>query len=238
MMISVVIGEFQIVVYHTLLRVTDSCAHLNASVITCYLALRHHPDYQDVYNTTIKLKTLGAMTKCPRCNLEQEESPQCKYCGLMFEALRDSNPAARAVKPKRAVLFAIILIVAGAVVAGYLLISYQGNSGKKTAIVKRSSDFAQRNDEKDLGKTAKELSGDVGILNHFTTRYTKGGIIAMIIFSIIGLGYFTYGKKSQQLLMLICGIALMGYSYFVDGIVYIILIGVGLIALPFILGRK
>ena len=60
----------------------------------------------------------------------------------------------------------------------------------------------------------------------------------MIIFSIIGLGYFTYGKKSKQLLMLICGIALMGYSYFVDGIVYIILIGVGLIALPFILGRK
>ena len=177
------------------------------------------------------------MTKCPRCNLEQEESPQCKYCGLMFEALRDSNPTAKA-RPKRAVLFAIILVVAGAVVAGYLLISYQGNSGKKTAIVKRSSDFAQRNDEKDLGKTAKELSGDVGILNHFTSRYTKGGIIAMIIFSIIGLGYFTYGKKSQQLLILICGIALMGYSYFVDGIVYIILIGVGLIALPFILGRK
>ena len=29
--------------------------------------------------------------------------------------------------------------------------------------------------------------------------------------------------------MLICGMALMGYSYFVDGIVYIILIGVGLI---------
>jgi hypothetical protein len=60
----------------------------------------------------------------------------------------------------------------------------------------------------------------------------------MIIFSIIGLGYFTYGKKSQQLLMLICGIALMGYSYFVDGIGYIILIGVGLIALPFILGAR
>ncbi len=60
----------------------------------------------------------------------------------------------------------------------------------------------------------------------------------MVIFSIIGLGYLTYGKKSQQLLMVICGIALMGYSYFVDGTVYIILIGIGLSALPFILGRK
>jgi hypothetical protein len=33
MMISVVIGEFQIIVYHTLLRVADSCAHLNVSQV-------------------------------------------------------------------------------------------------------------------------------------------------------------------------------------------------------------
>ena len=60
----------------------------------------------------------------------------------------------------------------------------------------------------------------------------------MIFFSIIGIGYFSYGKKSQQLLLVVCGIALMGYSYFIDGTVYIILIGVVLSALPFILGRK
>jgi predicted phage tail protein len=60
----------------------------------------------------------------------------------------------------------------------------------------------------------------------------------MVIFSVVGIGYFTYGKKSQQLLMVICGIALMGYSYFVNGTIYKILIGVGLSALPFILGRK
>jgi hypothetical protein len=29
MMVSVIIREFQIDVYHTLLRVADSCAHLN-----------------------------------------------------------------------------------------------------------------------------------------------------------------------------------------------------------------
>jgi len=38
--------------------------------------------------------------------------------------------------------------------------------------------------------------------------------------------------------MLICGIALMGYSYFVDGTVYIVLVGIGLSAMPFILDRK
>jgi hypothetical protein len=75
-------------------------------------------------------------------------------------------------------------------------------------------------------------------MNDLTSGYTKGSIIAMVIFSVIGLGYFAYGKKSQQLLMLICGIALMGYSYLVDGTVYIILIGVGLSAFPFIFGRK
>ena len=178
------------------------------------------------------------MIKCPRCNFEQEASPQCEYCGLAFDASRDSKPAARGIRPKRAVLFSIILVVAGALVAGYLFVSYRGESGEKSAIVGRSSDFATKSDENNLRKAAKELSGDAGILNDFTAGNTKGGIIAMIIFSIIGLGYFTYGKKSKQLLMLICGIALMGYSYFVDGLVYIILIGVGLIALPFILGRK
>jgi len=135
-------------------------------------------------------------------------------------------------------LIAIILVVTGALLAAYFLISYQDKPGEKSTSVERSSDLSQRTNENDLRTTAKELSGDVGILKDLTDRYTKASIIAMVIFSVIGLGYFAYGKKSRQLLMLICGIALMGYSYFVDGIVYIILIGVGLSALPFILGRK
>ena len=178
------------------------------------------------------------MIKCPRCNIEQEESPQCKYCGLVFKAFRESTKASKIAHSKRAVLIAIILVVAGALLASYLLISYQDQPGEKSTSVERSSDLPQRTNENDLRTTAKELSSDVGILNELTGGYTKANIIAMVIFSIIGLGYLTYGKKSRQLLMLISGMALMGYSYFVDGIVYIILIGVGLIALPFILGRK
>jgi hypothetical protein len=178
------------------------------------------------------------MTKCPRCNLEQEDSPECEYCGLVFEASRDSSRGAKAVHPKRTALVAIVLIVVGALIASYLRISYQDKPGKKSAIAERSGDFAQGTDENDLRTAARELSGDVGIVKDLTGGYTKGSVIAMIIFSVIGLGYFTYGKKSQQLLMLICGIALMGYSYFVDGTGYIILIGVGLSVLPFIFGRK
>ena len=178
------------------------------------------------------------MKKCPRCNLEQEESAQCEYCGLVFETFGESTPAAKAVQPKRTVLFAIILVVAGALVAGYLLFSDHNKPGEKSTSVQRSSDFAQRTEKNDLRRVAKELSGDVGILKGLAGGYTKGSIVAMIIFSVIGLGYFAYGKKSQQLIMLLCGIALMGYSYFVDGTGYIILIGAGLSVIPFIIGRK
>ncbi|MGD8800212.1 MAG: hypothetical protein PVJ44_16925 [Desulfobacterales bacterium] len=184
------------------------------------------------------MKKFSSMTKCPRCNIEQEESQQCKYCGLDFEAFSESAQTSKIAHYKGAVLTAIILVLTGALLAAYLLISNQDNPGEKFTNFERSSDFAQKTDENDLKTTAKELSGDVGILEDITGSYTKTSIIVMVIFSIIGLGYFAYGKKSQQLLMLICGIALMVYSYFVDGIVYIILIGVGLIAIPFIFGRK
>ncbi len=181
---------------------------------------------------------MSALTKCPRCNLEQKESPQCKFCGLIFKEFGDSTRAVKVFQPKRTVLFAVILAVAGALLAAYILVSYQDKPGGKSTIIERSSDRAQKASENDLRTTANELSGDVGILKDLTGGYTKGSIVAMVIFSIIGLGYFAYGKKSQQLLMLICGIALMGYSYFVGGTVYIILIGVGLSVLPFIFGRK
>ena len=178
------------------------------------------------------------MTKCPRCNLEQEGSKQCEYCGLVFEEFRESIQASTVVRPKRIRLFAIILVIVGALLTLYLLISYQDKPGEKFIGVERANDLAQKTSDNDLRKAAKELTGDVGMLGDITGGYTKGSIVAMIIFSIIGLGYLTYGKKSRQLLMLICGIALLGYSYFVDGTLYIVLIGVGLCALPFILGRK
>jgi hypothetical protein len=38
--------------------------------------------------------------------------------------------------------------------------------------------------------------------------------------------------------MVICGIGLMGYSYFVDGTLYVILIGLILSILPFVLARN
>ncbi|MGD8258415.1 MAG: hypothetical protein PVG08_11740 [Desulfobacterales bacterium] len=150
----------------------------------------------------------------------------------------ESAQTSKTAHPKRTALVVIILIVAGALLASYWFISSRYKSSGKSTIVESPSVSAHITKEKDLRTTTKELSGDVGIIKRLADGSTKGSIIAMVIFSVIGIGYLTYGKKSQQLLMVICGIALMGYSYFVDGTVYIILIGVGLSALPFILGRK
>jgi hypothetical protein len=178
------------------------------------------------------------MIKCPRCNIQQEESPECEYCGLIFKEFTESARTSKTANPKRTALFVIILIAAGALIASPWVISFRHKNSKKSTIVESSNAGEQRTIDNDLMKTAKELSGDAGILKSLTGGSTKGSIIAMVIFSIVGMGYFAYGKKSQKLLMVICGIVLMGYSYFVNGTGYIILIGVSLSALPFILDRK
>jgi hypothetical protein len=150
----------------------------------------------------------------------------------------ESAQASKTGDPQQTALFVIILVVAGALLASFWFISFRHPTSEKSTIVVDSGVSSQRTTNDDLRTAAKELSGDAGIIKSLADGSTKGSIIAMVIFSIIGIAYFTYGKKSQQLLMVICGIALMGYSYFVNGTVYIILIGVGLSALPFILGRK
>ena len=178
------------------------------------------------------------MIKCPRCNIQQEESPQCEYCGLIFKEFTGSSQKPKTVRHKRIVLFVIFLAAAGTILASYWFNSSRHKPIKKSTFVEDKRVNPQSTTNDNLRTAAKELSGDVGIIKGFKDGSTKGSIITMVIFSIIGIGYFAYGKKSQQILMVICGIALMGYSYFVTGTIYIILIGMALSALPFILGRK
>ncbi|VAX15369.1 hypothetical protein MNBD_NITROSPINAE01-1949 [hydrothermal vent metagenome] len=62
-------------------------------------------------------------------------------------------------------------------------------------------------------------------------------MLASVLFSAFGVGYFIYGKKQAQFLMLGAGMALMLYPYFVSGVATIILVGLALMAVPFILAR-
>ncbi len=176
------------------------------------------------------------MIECPRCNLEQDESPHCEYCGFDFSEHRKSVQSSLAFNLKQVGLFALILVIAGAIFVAYW--STANRPKPDPIIIESSNRFVQSPNDKDLRTAAKELAGDVGIVGQLTGGSNKGSVIAMVVFSIIGLGYLTYGKKSQQLIMVICGIGLMGYAYFVKGTLYIILIGFVLTALPLISGRK
>ncbi|WP_263141705.1 hypothetical protein [Pseudomonas sp. RIT-PI-AD] len=56
-----------------------------------------------------------------------------------------------------------------------------------------------------------------------------------IVFSGIGVGYFLYGKRQQHLVSLLCGLLLMGFTYFVSDLWVTLAIGLGAMALPFLL---
>ena len=56
-------------------------------------------------------------------------------------------------------------------------------------------------------------------------------------FGIIGIGYFSIGKRRDQPSFLYSGVALMVFPYFIKGLMANILIGVALALTPFILKR-
>ena len=58
-------------------------------------------------------------------------------------------------------------------------------------------------------------------------------IIVSLIFSVVGFGYFRYGKRLQAPVHMMTGAILMGYGYFVDSWWVNILIGAALCAVPF-----
>ena len=62
-------------------------------------------------------------------------------------------------------------------------------------------------------------------------------IISALITSAIGFVYFSYGKKRADLPYIICGVALMAYSYFCDSWITVVLIGAALTAAPHIWRR-
>jgi hypothetical protein len=54
-----------------------------------------------------------------------------------------------------------------------------------------------------------------------------------LLFSSIGLGYFIYGKRQQAPIPLVCGLALMVFPYFVSSAWAVVLVGAGLMAIPY-----
>ena len=60
-------------------------------------------------------------------------------------------------------------------------------------------------------------------------------LVIGIFTGAIGMGYFIYGKRQAKFVPLIAGMMLCVYPYFVDGVIWLVLVGVALMAAPFLL---
>jgi len=60
-------------------------------------------------------------------------------------------------------------------------------------------------------------------------------IMWSLLFSSIGMGYLVYGRKQQHAVALFVGVGLLIFPYLVSSLVWMVIIGVGLTALPFFL---
>ena len=61
----------------------------------------------------------------------------------------------------------------------------------------------------------------------------ENGLIWGVVFGAIGLGYLQYGKLSKRIMPYVSGIGLMVFTYFVEGNLLTVVIGLALAALPF-----
>jgi hypothetical protein len=59
-------------------------------------------------------------------------------------------------------------------------------------------------------------------------------LIVGIIAGAIGVGYFIYGKRQAKFTPLLAGVLLCIYPYFTDSLLWLTVIGLALVAAPFL----
>jgi len=93
----------------------------------------------------------------------------------------------------------------------------------------------------ELSKTgptpATSSAEGVGSSSSVFMGLTMSAIVISFLFSMIGLGYFRYGKKNQSFLFMMSGILLMVFPYIVHDTIYILLTGAAICSVPFLLKR-
>ncbi len=57
-----------------------------------------------------------------------------------------------------------------------------------------------------------------------------GSLFLSLLISVVGLGFFIYGKKQRRAPQLVAGVVLMGYSYFVSSVVWMLVIAAAVLA--------
>ncbi len=56
-----------------------------------------------------------------------------------------------------------------------------------------------------------------------------------LLFSCVGLGFFTYGRKQRGVVPMVCGVVLMVFPYFVPSTIVLVIIGAALTTVPYFL---
>jgi hypothetical protein len=52
---------------------------------------------------------------------------------------------------------------------------------------------------------------------------------------VFGVAYFVYGKKQTKLVPMVAGVLLCIYPYFIDSVLWLSIVGILLIAAPFVI---
>ena len=61
------------------------------------------------------------------------------------------------------------------------------------------------------------------------------GLILSLLFGMVGMGMFMYGRKAGRMVPLLAGVALMAVPYFIPNVLVLLLVCCGLTALPWFL---
>jgi len=64
---------------------------------------------------------------------------------------------------------------------------------------------------------------------------TPATLLWGMLFGAVGVGFFIYDKRQARIMPLVCGIALMVFPWFVSGALPTFVIGLALVAIPFVL---
>ncbi len=59
-------------------------------------------------------------------------------------------------------------------------------------------------------------------------------LISSVVFGSVGVGYFIYGKRQQQAIPMITGIALCAFPYFISNLYASAIVGTILVVIPWL----
>jgi hypothetical protein len=60
-------------------------------------------------------------------------------------------------------------------------------------------------------------------------------LIIGFIAGVFGVAYFVYGKKQAKLVPMVAGVLLCVYPYFLDSVLWLVVVGAALLAAPFVI---